>query len=88
MRTTQKKQALSVLLIPELISFLESESKRLHTSKTDLVTQALSLFKKFKLKQSIEEGFKQQTDSDVKLAMSDFDDYYNIIKTTHESETV
>ncbi len=82
MKTIAKKQA-SILLFPQNYEFVSQEAKDLRTSKTDIINKALFLYRKFKLKKKIQEGFMEQSKEDSELAMSDFGDYFKII---NESE--
>jgi hypothetical protein len=76
-----KKKLLSFLLLPDLFQFLQEEALRLGTSRTEILNTSLRLYKKYRLKKNIEEGFKSQTEEDTQLAMSDFNDYYSIINS-------
>jgi len=86
MISKNNKKALSVTLFADNFRFLSEESKKRKTTKTDVVNYALDMYRKYKLKQEIQEGFKSQSKEDLDLAMSDFDDYFNIVKSI-ENET-
>lgn len=73
------RKILSLSLSPEILQFVENLSAEEKTSKSSVVTHALDLYRKFRLKKELREAAKAQTKEDVEEAMSDFEDYLKIV---------
>ncbi len=69
----------SLILTPPNQQFVESEARRNDLTKTKVINEALELYRKYKLKKELVEGFSNQTDEDVAEAMENFDDYLAIV---------
>ncbi|MBU0706289.1 hypothetical protein KJ657_03365 [Patescibacteria group bacterium] len=69
----------SLVLTEPNAQFVTSEARRKEITKTRIINQALDMYRKYKLRKDLIEGFSSQTDKDVAEAMSDFDDYLRII---------
>jgi len=74
------KNAVSVTLDQNNLQFVEKIAKQEKKSKSEIVDYILSVYRKFRLKKEVIAGFKSQTKTDVKDAMSDFNDYLNIVE--------
>ena len=72
------KKAVSVTLNQTNIQFVENIAKKEKKSKSEIVDSALEIYRKFRLRNNIIAGFKNQTDEDVSDVMSDFSDYLNL----------
>ncbi len=51
------------------------------TTKTNVINNALDLFRKYNLQKELIVGFSKKTNKDVSDAMSDFEDYLSIVDT-------
>lgn len=76
----ETKNAISMTIKQNNLKFIEKISKQSKKSKSEIVDNILNTYRKYKLKKEIEEGFKNQTKEDLMDAMSDFQDYLNIIE--------
>jgi len=73
------KNPVSVTITTQNLSFVQEEAKNKRKTKSEIIDAALDLYRKFKLKQDLVEGFSKQTNEDANEAMSDFADYFKII---------
>lgn len=62
------------------LSFLNTFPQKYKMNKSELINTAFDMYRKYCLRKEMREGFAQQTDEDVKLAMSDFQDYQSLIE--------
>jgi len=85
MISKDNKKALSINLFSNNFRFLSKESQKNKVTKTDIVNLALDMYRKYKLKKEIQEGFKSQKQEDLELAMSDFDDYFDFVRNAERS---
>ncbi|MEA2064756.1 MAG: hypothetical protein U9O66_00470 [Patescibacteria group bacterium] len=74
------KTAISLTLNRDNLQFIKKISKREEKSKSEIVDYALEIYRKFRLRNDIIAGFKNQTEEDVLDVMSDFKDYLNLIE--------
>lgn len=75
----ETKNAISMTLKQHNLKFIEKVAKQEKKSKSEIVDSIVNAYRKYKLKKDIIAGFKSQTKEDVMDAMSDFDDYLDII---------
>lgn len=75
----ETKNAISMTLKQNNLKFIEKVAKQEKKSKSEIVDSIVNAYRKYKLKKDIIAGFKSQTKEDVMDAMSDFDDYLDII---------
>jgi len=69
----------SLILTDSNARFVDLEAKNKAMTKTRIINHAIDLYRKYKLKKDMIEGFKSQTAEDVAEAMSDFEDYLRIV---------
>lgn len=69
----------SVILNRENQQFLSYFIDINSTTKTNVINNALDLFRKYNLQKELIEGFSKKTNKDVSNAMSDFEDYLSIV---------
>ena len=74
------KTAISLTLNQNNLQFVEKIAKKEKKSKSEIIDYALKIYRKFKLRNDIIVGFKNQTQEDVLDAMSDFGDYLKVIE--------
>ncbi|MCG2701138.1 hypothetical protein L6267_03170 [Candidatus Parcubacteria bacterium] len=73
------KTAVSVTLNQANIQFVEKIAKKEKKSRSEIIDYALEVYRKFRLRNDVIAGFKDQTEEDVLDAMSDFRDYFNLV---------
>ena len=69
----------SLVLTESNAQFVMSEARRNAMTKTRIINQALDMYRKYKLRKDLIEGFSSQTKEDVAEAMENFDDYLRIV---------
>lgn len=69
----------SLVLTEPNAQFVMSEVRRRSMTKTHIINQALDMYRKYKLRKDLIEGFSSQTKEDVAEAMENFDDYLRIV---------
>ncbi len=74
-----KKIPLSVRIRFVNAQFIKKLSEISKTPVSQIADEAINLYRKFKLKKELQEGFSSQTEEDRKEAMSDFNDYLSIV---------
>ena len=74
------KTAVSVTLNQTNLQFVEKIAKEEKKSKSEIIDYALKAYRKFRLRNDIIAGFKNQTEEDVSDTMSDFRDYLNLVE--------
>lgn len=70
------------------VLFLEQLAERRHTTVSEQLEKAINWYRKFILWQDFQEGFSEQTQEDVRDAMSDFEDYLSMIQHEENSPPV
>lgn len=63
-------------------AFISNYLLRAGMNKTQIMNNALDLYRKLALQKDLMEGFAEQSDEEVGEAMSDFDDY--LVNIDHE----
>jgi hypothetical protein len=70
----------SLILNRNNAEFVERQVRHSSVTKTEVINQALDLYRKYLLRKELREGFSSQTDEDAREAMSDITDYISIIE--------
>lgn len=81
----ETKNAISMTINQNNLRFIEKIAVQKKQSKSEIVDNILNVYRKHKLKNDIMEGFKSQTKEDFSNAMSDFEDYLDIIERYENS---
>jgi len=73
------KQATSMTLNKANLEFINDIAKKEKKTKSEIVDRVLDAYRKYKLKNNISAGFKEQTKEDINETMSDFGDYLKMV---------
>ncbi len=80
-----RKKPISITLSEDNLYFIDVESKATNKSRSEIVEEVLSTYKKYKLEKTIQEGFICQEKENREMAETGMEDYYNILKNYEES---